>query len=1070
MAVAGLFVAGVILGPLNIIFSAIGMSGRRTHRAGRISGLSSHGLVIFRHTLPIMLNHRLLFCLVSLLCACQPADPAADDQPFIDFPALAEADKRLPENATASFTLHEGLGLQLFASEPMLINPTNLDIDERGRVWILESQNYRNFNNDFPVRERGDRILILEDLDHDGYADTSKVFYQGPDVNAALGIAKLGDKVYVASSPNLLVFTDADGDDVPEKKDTLFTGLEGVDHDHGVHAIVFGPDGKLYFNFGNEGKRLRTKDGAIARDMHGNEVEEGKTFRQGMVFRCNPDGTGLEIMGHNFRNNFEVAPDAFGRLWQSDNDDDGNESTRINFVMDYGNYGYHDEITGAAWQEPRVGMSDKIPERHWHLNDPGVVPNVLQTGSGSPTGILVYEGDALPDVFHGQMIHAEPGHNVVRSYPVTADGAGYRAEIVNLMESQDQWFRPSDVCAAPDGSLLVSDWYDGGVGGHLMADIQRGRVYRLYGAGHAGYAVQLPDLASTAGALSALGNPNQATRYLAYQRLLEAPDAASMLRDRLADSGTDLRTRARAAWLLADLDDGIEQVLPLLWDSGEPALREQALRMARQYPGANNEQLLTLIERSTGDSNPALLREAALGLRYLEGPRADALYARLANRYTGQDRWYLEALGIASDLQAPSRFAAWRATDPDLDTPSAADLVWRSRAPEAVDLYGRYLAAADTATNKARYFRALHFQPDEVARPVIEQALFNPEGPGQQEMIRYALASLDPEEIQRSPRLARRVNELMPQLRGSDVWLMVARNAGLRSEAPILLDSALVSTDNTFRERAVQAAYDLTGPDFYLERFRRADPTERARLTELARYQRSGEIESWLKELRDDAAQPQAIRQTATRSLANMWGGMAYLLGKVRSDTTGSEESRYTARVLSQAWRAEIREGAIAWLGAHRTGEEVDLNSIASMEGDPGHGQGVFTEYCAACHQVNGEGVRFGPNLDRIGEKFDAGGIVSAIAYPSQGIGFGYEGYRLTLADGSKLVGYIESQTEDQLTLRMMGGVSRNIEKSTITEREPLEESLMTAGLHTIMEPQELADLVAYLNGLQMSK
>ena len=148
--------------------------------------------------------------------------------------------------------------------------------------------------------------------------------------------------------------------------------------------------------------------------------------------------------------------------------------------MEFGNYGYQDEMTGAGWRARRTNMEKEIPFRHWHLNDPGVVPNVLQTGGGSPSGITVYEGTLLPEKFYGQMIHAEPGNNVVRSYPVENDGAGYKATIVNILEAQqDQWFRPIDVAVAPDGSLFVADWYDPGVGGHQVGDVDRGRIYRI---------------------------------------------------------------------------------------------------------------------------------------------------------------------------------------------------------------------------------------------------------------------------------------------------------------------------------------------------------------------------------------------------------------------------------------------------------------------------------------------------------------------------------------------------------------------------------------------------------------
>jgi putative membrane-bound dehydrogenase-like protein len=243
-----------------------------------------------------------------------------------------------------------------------------------------------------------------------------------------LGIWVMGNKVVVSCSPNVFIFSDNDGDDVPDEKELLFTGLGGEQHDHAVHAMIFGPDGKLYFNYGNEGGQLKDKNGNIVIDNAGRKViADGKPYHQGMIFRMNPDGSELEVMGHNFRNNFEVAVDSYGTMWQSDNDDDGNRAVRINYVIPYGNYGYRDEITGAGWRARRTNLEEEIPLQHWHLNDPGVVPNLLQTGAGSPTGILVYEGRLLPERFWDQKIHADAGPNVVRSYPVTKEGAGYKA-------------------------------------------------------------------------------------------------------------------------------------------------------------------------------------------------------------------------------------------------------------------------------------------------------------------------------------------------------------------------------------------------------------------------------------------------------------------------------------------------------------------------------------------------------------------------------------------------------------------------------------------------------------------
>ena len=134
---------------------------------------------------------------------------------------------------------------------------------------------------------------------------------------------------------------------------------------------------------------VHDKNGKPVADIYGNTVNEsGKPYRQGMVFRCDLDGSHFEVLAHNFRNDYEIAVDSFGTLWQSDNDDDGNRGVRINYVMEFGNYGYVDEMTGASWQTPRSNMEKEIPLRHWHLNDPGVVPNLLQTDARLPGGHL----------------------------------------------------------------------------------------------------------------------------------------------------------------------------------------------------------------------------------------------------------------------------------------------------------------------------------------------------------------------------------------------------------------------------------------------------------------------------------------------------------------------------------------------------------------------------------------------------------------------------------------------------------------------------------------------------------
>jgi putative membrane-bound dehydrogenase-like protein len=654
------------------------------------------------------------------------------------------------KDETARMTPADGLQVQLFASEPMVVNLCDMDIDARGRVWVTEGANYRSsFQKWGLLRPEGDRIVIVEDTNGDGAADKAKTFYQDPSINAALGICVLGNKVIVSCSPYIFVLTDTDGDDVADKRDILFfTHMRSFDHDHSAHAFVFGPDGKLYFNFGNAGVHLAAPraelkqncplHGLLPReeitnavpivDVDGNRVtDKGKPYRQGMVFRCDLDGSNVEVLGHNFRNNYEVAVDSFGTLWQSDNDDDGNRGVRINYVMEHGNFGYVDELKGESWgagwkraQEKGASESEKVLYE-WHQYDPGVVPNLLHTGQGSPTGITMYEGKLLPRAFQNQVIHCDAGPRVVRAYPVTGDGAGYSATISNVLTSPDNWYRPSDVCVAPDGSLFVADWHDAGVGGHNMADkvveFMTGRIYRVAPQGAAEYRVQKFDFNTPAGCVSALQSPNNATRYLAWTALNRMQGTARKELENLWGKNNDPRQRARALQLLARIKGSEKKYVEAALKDKDLDIRITGLRAARML----KLDVISYLKQLSKDSSPHVRRECALALRHNQSSDAPKLWARLATQHDGKDRWYLEALGIGADQQEEKFFAAWlNEVKGKWNTPGGRDIVWRSRASKSAPLLVQMITAKQVAAaDKDRYMRAL----DYLSGPEREKAL-----------------------------------------------------------------------------------------------------------------------------------------------------------------------------------------------------------------------------------------------------------------------------------------------------------------------------------------------------------
>jgi putative heme-binding domain-containing protein len=141
------------------------------------------------------------------------------------------------------------------------------------------------------------------------------------------------------------------------------------------------------------------------------------------------------------------------------------------------------------------------------------------------------------------------------------------------------------------------------------------------------------------------------------------------------------------------------------------------------------------------------------------------------------------------------------------------------------------------------------------------------------------------------------------------------------------------------------------------------------------------------------------------------------------------------------------------------------------MKGDAANGEKVFgraTAGCANCHQVNGQGVDFGPNLSAIGEKLGKDALLEAILDPSAGISFGFEAWTLQLKSGDDAYGLIVSETADEVAVKAVGGIITRYKPGDIKERQQSKLSIMPAGLQQTMTAQELVDLVEYLESLKM--
>ena len=870
-------------------------------------------------------------------------------------PVLAETDwkpEKAPETVGVdAFKVMGDLDVTVWASTPDLYNPTNMDIDHAGRIWVAEGVNYRRHNG---RRPGGDRIAVLQDTDGDGKCDTSHTFVQEKGLVAPLGVAVFDNVIFVSQPPELLKYTDVDRDlkfdPAVDKREVILTGFNARNHDHSLHSLTAGPDGKFYFNNGNCGAVFTDNSGKTFY-MGGNykggggdflvdhlkeagrKSDDGHVWSSGFTVRMNPDGTNCEITGHGYRNSYEQSLNSFGDTFQNDNDDP--PACRVSYILEYGNAGYFTRSAREGYRSVKR-PNQEHGSAHWRQLDPGTMDAGDIYGGGSPTGVTMYENGALGDDFTGSFLSCEPGRNTIFHYKPKPQGAAFELKRGTFATTNltDEFFgsdfvggkvnkeiryqfRPSDVTVGPDGAIYVTDWVDGRVGGHAdLDDACAGTIYRIAPKGFKSVIPKF-DLKSIDGAIAALSSPAINTRYLGFAALKEHGAAAIPALEKLMTHSNKF-VAARAIWVLPHLGgQGLSKCETQL-NNPDPQIAMAAYRALRRA----GVDILPYADALANHSDPAVLRDVALSLRDLPAAKTKAIFAKLASKVDVNDKNAVEAIGLGAANQESEIWLAIK----DAIKPGAphewsnqfARLTWRLWPVAAIaDLQTRAVYPGLSADERALAVESIAFINDRKAAEAMLVLCDNP--------------------------LAKKDATFWLFRNSNDDW----RDFGLRDE---LKKRGIYDPDKI-------VVTPVTAP--------KADPPK------------------------------------------------------------------------------------------------FSVEDVLKLTGDAEKGKATANR-CIMCHQFNGVGAAYGPDLKGWGSSQGNDVIARAIVEPSADIAHGFSGSGLKLKDGKDIHGLVITDG-DPAVITSTGGLTQLVPKKLIKNKYNLQHSLMLSADQMALTPQDVADLVAFL-------
>ncbi|WP_010584897.1 PVC-type heme-binding CxxCH protein [Schlesneria paludicola] len=941
-------------------------------------------------------------------------------------------------------SLDPRLVIELVAESPQLVTPTGIDVDQFGRVWVIESHTH------FPPEGYGghptDRILVMDDRDRDGRADDMTVFKDGLthsmsiavkpvwlDADASSNTVGKALQVYIATRREIFLCTDIDGD-LKCDTTTQLVHLETTGNypHNGLAGFGFDALGYMYFGFGEN-------LGADYKIIGSDQIILAGGGEGGNLYRCRPDGTKLERWATGFWNPHASCFDQLGRMFAVDNDPDSRPPCRLLHAVQNGDYGYRF----------RNGRKGTHPFTSWNGEIPGTLPMVSGTGE-APSGIICYEADQLPAEFRGTLLVGSWGDHRIDQFVLRPRGISFESIPQPVIKGGEN-FRPVGLAVSPDGSIYVTDWVS--------------KEYKLHGQGRlwrisakerpvstTPWAVPpqmpLPDVAAL------LDSPILNTRRSAARRLASTIEGRKVLENvPQADGSSRKRFEVNAAlgkvpeapvYLdLAKLDLSDPFVLNDVIHHTAAMLIRIIDHVAR--PGVSDDslkQLIVEVEKLDPSAPARHPRETEF--------REIAMLLALRLKFPKEES--LLHFGLRSTFPSSRRLAVqWIGEEnlgrlrPDVEKVLASE-------PMTTDLFLACLASLSLLDGVS----AKEFEKTPPAKYILE-ILINAERPAALRAMALRMLPSSQPELD-----AGRIREFLN-----------ASNAELRREAVRTLQhSPIPERVELLRETASNHELDHNlradavaglAPSDHQSTF---DPATRNLLMGLATSDPSIVVQSEaIRSLRgapgkaDTSPRDPAIDalfQRLTQMLPNESAASRAKLADVLEFT----ERGHSHSVAELSGLVLPTDRAPSLISDNLDRDAVEMGRRTFFRAN---GAG-----CYRCHQISGRGGQVGPDLTVIARTMDRTKLFESIVNPSKEISPQFTTWAIETKSGKVVTGLLlGEEVNGDLRLGNQLGEVIPVPFSEIETRTPMKTSVMPEKLHETMSVGEFRDLLTFLETLK---